>query len=60
MKTFALLNGERSRSCYLFEDREILVVYDDNTYSTIPVALLVIEAGDNWENLVYNSSSIRY
>ena len=47
MKTFALLNGERSRSRYLFEDREILVEYDDNTYSAIPAALLVIKVGEN-------------
>jgi hypothetical protein len=46
VKTYAVLDGERDSRCYLLEDRGNLVKYDNNTYGTIPVALLVIEAVD--------------
>ena len=38
---------------------DILVKYDNNTYGTIPVALVVIKASDKWGNWVDDSSSIK-
>jgi hypothetical protein len=50
VKTCVVLDGEISSSCYLFKDREILVKPDNNTYGTLPIALLVIKDGDKWGN----------
>jgi hypothetical protein len=54
-----VIEGQRSGICYLFEDTEILVKCGNNTYGTIPAALLVIKAGDKWERWVSEMSSIR-
>ena len=53
------LDSGRYISCYLFKVREILVKYDNTTSGTIPVTLLGIEARDEWEDLVDDSSSVR-
>jgi hypothetical protein len=58
-KTCVTLDSGRYISCYLFKVREILVKYDNTTSGTIPVTLLGIEARDEWEDLVDDSSSVR-
>ena len=54
VKIFAVIEGQRI--CYLFEDRKILVKYDNNTYGIIPAALLVIEASNKSEHWVSEQS----
>ena len=59
MKAFAVIEGQRLVFCYLFEDREILVNYCNNTYGIIPAALLALEASDKWEYYVSEQSCSR-